>query len=188
MLHWMNKKGVLLFGAGLSLGLFAGVGMLIGALATQQGQSSKDGFPMELLQASATDSTSSMAISTGHIADGVEGLFVLDFITGNLQCQVLNPRTGGAGGLFRHNVALDLGVQQGKQPRYLMATGVADFRVQAGGNFKPAGCILYVADANTGRYAAYMLPWNKVAAQQNINQVYPMKLLWTGNVRNVVVE
>jgi len=144
---------------------------------------------MELLQASATDSTSSMAIATGHIADGVEGLFVLDFITGNLQCQVLNPRTGGAGGLYRHNVSGDLGVQQGKQPRYLMATGTADFRVQSG-NVKPAGCILYVADANTGRYAAYMLPWNKAIAQQRTGQVQinPMIMLFTGNVRNVVVE
>ncbi|MDP6467513.1 MAG: hypothetical protein QF918_07230 [Pirellulaceae bacterium] len=188
MLHRMNHKGALLFGAGLSLGLCVGVGMLIGALVSQQGQSSKQGFPVELLHASATDSTSTMAISTGHIADNIEGLFVLDFITGNLQCEVLNSRTGGAGGLFRHNVSLDLGVQQGKQPRYLMATGVADFRVQAGGNLRPAGCIVYVADANSGRYAAYMLPWNKAAAQQNVNQVYPMKLLWTGNVRNVVVE
>ncbi len=188
MLHWMNQKGALLFGAGLSLGLFAGVGMLIGALVSQQGQSPRHGFPMELLNASATDSTSTMAIATGHIADGVEGLFVLDFITGNLQCQVLNPRTGGAGGLFRHNVSLDLGVQQGKQPRYLMATGVADFRFQAGGNFKPAGCILYVADANTGRYAAYMLPWNKARAQYNVTQIYPMNMLFSGNVRNVIVE
>ena len=188
MLHPMNQKGALLFGAGLSVGLLVGVGMLIGALVTKQDQSSKHGFPMELLQASATDSTSSMSIATGHIADGVEGLFVLDFITGNLQCQVLNPRTGGAGGLFRHNVSLDLGVQQGKQPRYLMATGLADFRVQAGGNVKPAGCILYVADANTGRYVAYMLPWNKARAQSNVTQTYPMTLLWAGNVRNVVVE
>jgi hypothetical protein len=189
MLHWMNQKGALLFGAGLSLGLFAGVGMLIGALVSQQGQSSQQGFPMELLQASATDSTSSMAIATGYIGNGVEGLFVLDFITGNLQCQVLNPRFAGKiGGLFQHNVALDLGVQQGKQPRYLMATGVADFRVQTGGNVKPAGCVLYVADANTGRYAAYMLPWNENAAKQNVNQSYPMKILFTGNVRNVVVE
>lgn len=187
MLQRVKQNGALLFGAGLAAGLLVGVGMLVGALVTSQTTSQTPQFPAELLHASATDSSNTMAIATGHIADGVEGLFVLDFITGNLRCQVLNPRTGGAGGVYQHNVSLDLGVQQGKQPHYLMATGVAEFRV-AGGNIVPAGCIVYIADANTGRYAAYALPWNKVAAQSNQAQAYPMVQLFTGAARNVVVE
>lgn len=187
MLHRVKQHGALLFGAGLSVGILVGVGMLIGALVANQG-TSQSPFPAELLNASATDSSNTMAISTGFIADGVEGLFVLDFITGNLQCQVLNPRTGGAGGLFQHNVSLDLGVQQGKQPHYLLVTGVAEFRYATGGNVHPAGCIVYVADANTGRYAAYMMPWNKAAAQYNAAQVNPMVMLFSGSARNVVVE
>ncbi len=184
----VKQNGVFLFGIGLGLGLMVGTGMLIGALAARQDSEPQLPFPAELLQASASDSTSTMAIATGHISDGVEGLFVLDFITGNLQCQVLNPRSGQAGGLYQHNVSLDLAVQQGKQPRYLMVTGVAEFRVAAGSNVKPAGCILYVADANTGQYAAYMLPWNKALAQQNVGQTYPMQFLYGGNVRNVAIE
>jgi len=190
MVNRMKQNGALLFGAGLAAGMLVGVGMLIGALVAHQGapQSHQSPFPPELLHASATDSSNTMAIATGHIADGVEGLFVLDFITGNLTCQVLNPRTGGAGGLFTHNVALDLGVQQGKQPHYLMATGVAEFRYATGGNVHPAGVIVYVADANTGHYAAYMMPWNKAAAQYNSAQVNPMVMLFNGSARNVVVE
>ena len=129
-----------------------------------------------------------MAIATGPIGDGIEGLFVLDFITGYLRCQVLNSRTGGAGGIYEHNVAADLGVQQGKQPRYLMTTGAAEFRYQGGGNVRPAGCVLYVADTNTGRYVAYMLPWNPAAAQYNATQRYPMVPLFKDTARNLVIE
>jgi len=189
MLHRVKKSGALLFGAGLAAGLFVGIGMLIGALVARQDTLQTPQFPAELLHASATDSTNTMAIATGHIADGVEGLFVLDFITGNLQCTVLNPRTGGAGGMFQYNVSSDLGVQQGKQPRYLMTTGVAEFRIPGlGGNVRPAGCVCYVADANTGRYAAYALPWNKVASQYNATQSNPMRFLYKGAARNVALE
>ena len=187
MMQRLKQNGALLFGAGLALGMSVGIGMLIGALVSSPKATNAPQFPAELLHASATDSSNTMAIATGHIADGVEGFFVLDFITGYLECKVLNPRTGGAGGIFRHNVSADLAIPQGKQPRYLLATGVADFRV-SGGNVRPAGCIVYVADANTGNYAAYAMPWDRAAAQYNAAQVNPMLRLYTGSARNIVAE
>jgi hypothetical protein len=128
-----------------------------------------------------------MAIATGPIQDGVEGFFVLDFITGELTCSVLNPRSGQMGGAYRANVVNDLGVEQGKQPQYLMVTGAAEFRTQ-GGNLVPAESVVYVADANTGRYVAYWLPWNRQAAQQNFPQAAAMQVLGKGSARNIQVE
>ena len=91
------------------------------------------------------------------------------------------------GGAFRANVVADLGVEQGKAPQYLMVTGAANFRTM-GGNILPAESVVYVADANTGRYVGYWLPWNRQAAQYNFAQASPMQVLGTGSARNIQVE
>lgn len=162
-------------------------GAVIGAFASFQFSGPRIQLPTTLLNASATHGGTTMAIATGPIQDGVEGFFVLDFITGELTCSVLNPRTGAMGGAYRANVVTDLGVEQGKQPQYLMVTGAANFRTQ-GGNVAPAESVVYVADANTGLYVAYWLPWNKLAAQQGFPQANPMKVLGKGSARNIQVE
>ncbi len=162
-------------------------GAMIGAIAANQFSHSRIQFPETLLNASSTHGGSTMAIATGPIDSGVEGFFVLDFITGELTCSVLNPRTGAMGGAYRANVVSDLGVEQGKQPQYLMVTGAANFRTQ-GGNIKPAESVVYVADANTGHYVGYWLPWNRAAAQYNFTQASPMQVLGKGSARNIQVE
>ncbi|MCA9124083.1 MAG: hypothetical protein H6821_00880 [Planctomycetaceae bacterium] len=169
--------------------LFCGlaVGAAVGAIVAVQFSSPRFQLPTTLLNASSTHGGTTMAIATGPIQDGVEGFFVLDFITGELTCSVLNPRTGAMGGAYRANVVADLGVEQGKQPQYLMVTGAANFRTQ-GGNIAPAESVVYVADANTGRYVAYWLPWNRQAAQYNFAQASPMMVLGTGSARNIQVE
>jgi len=187
MMRRLQRNPWLALSAGVCMGLLMGVGVMIGAMiAVPLARTPSIEFP-GVLNATATDSTSTMAIATGPIDGEVEGLFVLDFLTGELQCSVLNPRTGTLGGLYKHNVVLDLGVEQGKQPKYLMVTGAANFRV-SGGNVRPAASIVYVADANTGRYAAYMLPWDRQAQSYNFAQMNPMILLGTGDARQLQVE
>jgi hypothetical protein len=174
-----------MLGLGFAMGLVFGVGILVGSQWTQN--SSKLELPETLLHATATHGSDSMAIATGPIDEGTEGFFVLDFLTGQLQCSVLNPRTGQLAGLYMHNVVKDLGVEQGKQPKYLMVTGAANFRY-GGGSVRPAESVVYVADANTGHYVAYMLPWNRNAAQYNAGQVNPMVPLGKGTARNIEIE
>ncbi len=169
----------------LTLGvLFGGV---LGAVAAIQFATPRIAFPQTLLNATATHGGTTMAMATGPIAGGVEGLFLLDYITGELTCSVLNPRTGALGGAFRANVVADLGVEQGKQPQYLMVTGAATFRTQ-GGNVQPAQSVVYVADANTGRYVGYWLPWNRQAESYNFTQASPMIVLGKGTARNIQIE
>jgi len=158
------------------------LGALMGAVVAVQFSCPRFELPATLLNASSTHGGTTMAIATGPIQDGVEGLFVLDFITGEL-----NPRTGAMGGAFKANVVQDLGVEQGKQPQYLMVTGAANFRTQSG-NIAPAESVVYVADANTGRYVGYWLPWNRTAAQYNFTQASAMMVLGTGSARNIQVE
>jgi expansin (peptidoglycan-binding protein) len=162
-------------------------GAIFGAVVAVQFLSPRIQMPEMLLNATATHGAKTMATATGPISQGVEGFFVLDFITGELTCSVLNPRSGAMGGAFRANVVADLGVEQGKQPQYLMVTGAASFRTQ-GGNVRPAESVVYVTDANTGRYVAYWLPWNRAAEQYNFAQASPMLVLGKGSARNLELE
>lgn len=174
-----------MFYLGAGLGMLIGVGMLVGSTLT----ASLNPFAaLETpLHAMGTHGGDSMAICTGLIEEGVEGVFVLDFITGELTCKILNPRTGTLAGLYKRTVSADLGVEQGKQPKYLMVTGLFQLR-QNVSNVRPADSLLYVADANTGRYVAYLLPWNKTALNQNLGQASQLIPIGTGSARNVEVE
>lgn len=166
----------------LTVGLICGAA--VGAAVYSKLSPQRVELPATLLNATATHGSNTMALATGPVADGVEGLFILDFITGELTCSVLNPRTGLMAAGFSANVVADLGVQQGKQPNYVMVTGQADFRVQ-GGNIRPAQSVVYVADTNTGRWVAYWLPWNRQAATWNFAQAFPMMKLGQGMARNI---
>jgi hypothetical protein len=173
--------------AGMAMGLLFGLGTTAGVMwatrsATIAGHPAwPQGAP---LHASTACTSESLAIATGVIDEQVEGLYTLDFITGDLQCFVLNPRTGKFVGWFKTNVTTHLPVEKGKKPQYLLTTGnwqPAGFS----GNIRPANSVVYVADANTGMFAAYYVPWFKGASSTNITQSQAMQLLDGNKARSI---
>jgi hypothetical protein len=175
--------------AGFALGLLLGIGMLIGSWATL-GWHRAPGFtfPETALHATATDSGDTFAIATGFVADGIEGIFFLDFLSGDMQCWVISGRTGQTGGYFVQNVVADLGVEAGrKNPRYLMVTGQAPMQ-RGTSAMRPCDSLVYVADANTGNFAVYALPWNRQATSVNRPQQAPMVRIFAGSARNLEIR
>jgi hypothetical protein len=106
----------------------------------------------------------SFAACTAPVGDGMEGLFLLDFETGDLTGGVLNRATAKFTTGYRYNVLKDLEFKAGKvkNPKFLLTTGMAEFNGGAAG--AAAGSVLYVTDASTGVTVAYGIPWN---AQQS---------------------
>ena len=184
----IRSKPMWMFASGIGVGLLLGATVVVGVLL-ERGQSEQNElqFPTQALHATATHGSDTFAIATGQIANGVEGLFTLDFLTGDLRCAVINSRTGEMGGMFLQNIVQHLQVQQGKKPNYLLVTGAISIRGGAG-NVRPADSIAYVMDANTGKFAAYTLPWNNNAVNFNAAQAGPMKLIGTGTARNVNLQ
>ena len=118
---------------GLGAGLLVGVGMMIGTMfamsqatgpaSTQRLSENQIVFPEKALLASATHGSEKFAMATGQVSDDSEGVFFLDYLTGELQCWVVYARTGKFGGLFKGNVLRDLKSGRGKEPKFLMVTG-----------------------------------------------------------------
>ena len=138
------------------------------------------------LWADAASSNDAFAVATGPIDQDVEGFYTLDYLTGDLQCAVLNYRTGKFRGLFRTNVIKDLGA--GQNPKYLMVTG----RISLPRGASPARVAesaVYVLDSNTGNFVVYTLPWRREMASVGAPQAGQLVVLDYGRAReSVVVE
>jgi hypothetical protein len=188
MYKWLQAKPGLALGAGLAMGLLIGVGMLIGALAAASYWASPQRAVAEtLLHASTAQGSDSFAMATGPMDENVEGVFLLDFITGDLQCWVISPRTGQINAFFRHNVTKDVGAQRGKMPKYLMATGGAVF-LAGGGARRMGNAVVYVADATSGVVCAYAVPYDHTKSNAGIKQMGPLMLLDRGKARQLEIR
>lgn len=166
-----------LLGAGLTLGLLIGGATTIGVLIGQHDLTANlPGLEELKLKAMASHGSDTFAIATGPVDEEVEGLFTLDFVTGDLQCYVVNSRSALPGGWFKTNIAKDLPPERGKKPNYLMVTGAYAPRATAG-NARPAASLIYVVDANTGEVACYTFPWAKALAAGGAPQAREMSLV-----------
>jgi hypothetical protein len=134
------------------------------------------------LHASASAIGDSMAVATGAVSEDSEGIFFLDFNTGDLQCMVFYPRAGAFGAHYFANVLPALG-GGGKNSKYLMVTGQAVVRAAAG-NTRPAASLVYITDVTNGTFAAYAVPWDRTAESAGRPQSGPLILVSNGSVRN----
>ena len=153
MLRTRTRNALLWVSLGLLLGLSAGLAVHIGI----DSRRSTARLPLEelKLQASASHGADTFAMATG-IVDDTEAVFMLDYLTGELQCYVINPRTAKFGAMFKTNVWKEMPVAKGKgKPSYVMCTGTWSYKGGSTGGGKFGDCVVYVADANTGDFAAY---------------------------------
>lgn len=133
--------------------------------------------------ATAAVSSEKFSVATGAVSEEAEGFFVLDHNSGLLQCSVIYPRIGKVMAQFTVNVSEALATG-GKGGSYIMATGLVDFP-RASNN--PIGSsVVYVLDTATGNYAAYMIPFNRVALNAGQAQQSTMRLLFQGTANPVI--
>jgi hypothetical protein len=117
-------------------------------------------WPQTPLHAVATDRAETFAMATGFVDEGIEAVYFLDFLTGDLNAVVLGRQGNRFVALYRHNVVADLGVDPSKNPKYLMVTGTADMRRYTG-RVQLSPSLVYVAEVTTGNVAAYAIPWER---------------------------
>lgn len=133
------------------------------------------------LMAASAAAGDTMAVATGQVGRDSEGIFFLDFITGDLQCLVYYPRTGSFGAHFVANVTQNLGA--GQNTKYLMVTGQAAPQSQAAGP-RPGASLVYVTNTTTGVFASYAIPWNNTAESSGRAQSGALVFAGGGSIRN----
>ncbi len=111
---------------------------------------------MPVAQAMSSLADQTFAVCTAPIDRNGEGLFILDFETGDLTGGVL-AQTGKFAATYRHNVLEDLGIEVGavKNQRFLIVPGMASVGSPPA---RMAQSVIYVTDAATGATVAYGIP------------------------------
>jgi hypothetical protein len=143
-------------------------------------------WPNVPLHATATEGYESFSIATGLVDNDVEGLYFLDYLTGDLVGAVINPKSGKFNSRFTYNIAQDF-AGTGRNAKYLMVTGMANMpRGRAG--FQPASSIVYIADATSGQVAAYIMPWNSSMQASGKPQTGVFQALDMQQFRSTVVR
>jgi hypothetical protein len=120
-------------------------------------------WPNVPIHAVATDRCDGFAMATGYCDEQVEAVYFLDFLTGDLSAAVVSKQTGRFNAFYTYNVAGDLAVNPGRAPRYLMTTGNADLRRSGGKATSLSRSLVYVSELNSGKVAAYAIPWSSSA-------------------------
>jgi len=134
---------------------YVGLGTVLGLVI---GLNLEGLWPSVPLHASATHGIDKFAIATGQVDAGVEALYFLDFLTGDMRAAVINPKTGKFNAFYTRNIASDFG-GAGRNSGYLMVTGSVNMP-RGSNSYQYAESIVYVAEAGTGQVAAYTIPWN----------------------------
>ena len=142
-------------------------------------------LPM-LLKAASASGGKGLSLATGQIDNQVEGVFVLDHLTGNLECWVLNPRTGGLAARYRTNVLNDLGTSKIGDADFVLVTGEYVFAGGNQGNLQPGRSICYVGEGNSGKVVGYGLRYDRTLANQGQEQSGELFVVGMGIARNVV--
>lgn len=152
-----------------------------------QDSSSTPSFP-QFLNADGSTGGKFMSFATGPIDDNfeVEGLFVLDHMTGTLYCWVLDNRTGALAAQYETNIRADLAVDgKASDMDYVMVTGRMDFAGGGRGNRgKPANTVVYVGEGNTGKVAAYTVFYSKASANAGVAQGGTFERIAVGQTRS----
>ena len=117
-------------------------------------------WPNVPVHAVATDRADGFAMATGYCDEQVEAVYFLDFLTGDLSAAVVSKQTGRFNAFYTYNVTGDLAVNPGRPPRYTITTGSADLRRGGGKATGLSRSLVYVAELNSGKVAAYAIPWS----------------------------
>ena len=108
-------------------------------------------FKAAAIGATATHGTDSVIMCTGEVDVGIEAVYILDVVTGELKGGVLNVRSGKFSTAYSYSdVAKDLHADGVKNPKYLMVTGEAQASQGFGSNGRFGRSVLYIAEVNSG--------------------------------------
>jgi hypothetical protein len=131
-------------------------------------------WPHEPLQASTSDRNDKFAMVTAPLSLGNEGVFVLDFLTGRIWGAALGRSRNASLFLqvYHRNIAEDFKIDANAEPFYAISTGGAAIPNVRGVQY--ASSALYVAEMNSGKVAAYAIPYQITQQKIPVQPLVPI--------------
>jgi hypothetical protein len=115
------------------------------------------------------------------IVDPLDGVFVLDFITGQLKGAVLNRQNGKFASFHFRDLAKDFDVPPNLDPEFCMVSGFGQMPNPAGKQM--ASGMICVGELNSGKVVAYSFPWTEKGGGGPINLIPTDTFQWKQPVR-----
>jgi hypothetical protein len=132
-------------------------------------------WPHEPVRAATADRDDKFGMTTCPVSfvDGTEGVFVIDYLTGQLKGGMVNPRMGVFTNFYFRNLAADFNVDPKAEPHYAMVAGARGQNIGQAGRTLSAGTI-YVAELTSGQVVAYTFPYVELRKVAPPVQMTPM--------------
>lgn len=164
---------------------FTAAGIFLGGLLSNSNAASNSQLELPMvLRADSAARGKGVSLATGQVDSSVEGLFVLDHVTGRLECWVLNTRTLAVAARYQADVSKELESDKAGDADFVLTTGRFLFEGGVQGNLRPGRCVCYVADGNSGKVVGYGLKFNRQAMLQGNQQIQDMYVVCRGNTRD----
>lgn len=132
-------------------------------------------WPHEPVLATGNDRDTNFGILTTPVASNVEGVFVLDYLTGQMTGAVLNPSTGQFSHTYARSIAKDFGVDGKAKPHYVFAAGQVALRGNRNVPY-PGASVLYVGDKGSGKVVAYSMNFPRKVRQAPTQTFFPFAM------------
>ncbi|MEX0726462.1 MAG: hypothetical protein WEB58_09875 [Planctomycetaceae bacterium] len=116
-------------------------------------------WPHERALAAVSDRNDRFAMMTCPVTipETVDGVFVLDLLTGRLSGAVINNKVGKFTQFYFANLASDFNVDPKAEPQYAMVSG--RIALPNVGADTPANGAVYVGEFSSGKVACYIFPY-----------------------------
>lgn len=134
-----SKQGSWMLAAGVIIGL------VLGGLV-----------PPMPLHGSTAASIEGFSVCTAELEAGQEGIYYLDYQTGDLAAAFLHPRNGRFINLYKHNILKDFA--EAKTPKFMLVSSSTPM-INPQGNIRPSVGIVYVIEVTSGIACAYTAPY-----------------------------
>ncbi|MEX0703843.1 MAG: hypothetical protein WD069_17220 [Planctomycetales bacterium] len=117
--------------------------------------------PSEPLRADAVDRGSKFSLMTTPVSftEGTEGVFAVDYLTGQLKGAVINTKVGRFTNFYYRNLAADFNVDPKVQPHYAVVGGRG--QLTGTGGITSATSLIYVSELTSGKVVAYGMPFRE---------------------------
>lgn len=137
-----------------------------------------------LLRADTASGGKSVSMATAMVDGDYECLFLLDHLTGNLYCTIINPRTGLEAAVFQNNVLTLIGQDRVGDPDFTMVTGGINLDMAGRvGNMRTAPLMCYVAEGNSGAIIGFSFSFNPQAVLNGVRQEGLLNPIWQTTFR-----